>query len=108
MSIFFSPNGNPEVWNKKPDGYMTHEEWQAAHPAPEPESLSDEEMAAQVRGERDFLIAKTDFLVMPDYPIDADKLEAMKAYRKALRDITNQEGFPHNVTWPENPMEKGN
>jgi len=27
----------------------------------------------------------------------------MKTYRQALRDITTQEGFPHNITWPEKP-----
>lgn len=36
MSTFYSPTGNPEVWNEKPDGYYTPEEWAAAHPAPKP------------------------------------------------------------------------
>lgn len=37
MSTFYNPEGNPEIWNEKPNGYMTQEEWDAAHPAPEPE-----------------------------------------------------------------------
>ncbi len=101
---FYSPQGNPEVWAEKPKGYFTPEEWQAAHPAPEPEPLSDEELAAQVRMERDGKLQETDKYLIADFPIDADKLEAVKAYRTALRDITKQEGFPHNVTWPKNPM----
>lgn len=36
MSTFYSPTGNPEVWESKPDGYFTPEEWAAAHPAPKP------------------------------------------------------------------------
>ena len=36
MTIFFSPTGNPEVWNEKPHGYYTPEEWAAAHPEPAP------------------------------------------------------------------------
>ena len=36
MATFFSPTGNPEVWDKKPDGYFTPAEWAAAHPAPKP------------------------------------------------------------------------
>lgn len=36
MSIFYSPTGNAEVWNKKPDGYYTPEEWATEHPAPVP------------------------------------------------------------------------
>lgn len=36
MSTFYSPTGNPEVWNEKPNGYYTPEEWAALHPAPKP------------------------------------------------------------------------
>ena len=36
MPIFYSPSGNPEIWETCPDNYMTPDEWTAAHPAPEP------------------------------------------------------------------------
>lgn len=36
MAIYYSPDGNPEVWQAKPQGYFTPEEWDATHPAPEP------------------------------------------------------------------------
>ena len=36
MAIFYSPTGNPEIWNERPDGYLTPEEWAALHPLPEP------------------------------------------------------------------------
>lgn len=36
MPNFYSPNGNFEVWENKPEGYYTIEEWQAMHPAPLP------------------------------------------------------------------------
>lgn len=36
MATFYSPDGNPEVWTNKPDGYFTLEEWAALHPAPKP------------------------------------------------------------------------
>lgn len=36
MSTFYSPNGNPEVWNEKPEGYYTPNEWRALHPEPKP------------------------------------------------------------------------
>lgn len=64
---------------------------------------SDEQTAIRVRGERQTKIAATDYLLFTDYPIEADKLVEVKAYRKALRDITKQEGFPHDVVWPEIP-----
>lgn len=67
---------------------------------PEP---TDEEVAANVRGRRDALIAETDFLMMPDYPLAEDKKAQLEAYRQALRDIPQQEGFPKNVEFPEKP-----
>lgn len=47
MAVFYSPNGNPEVWEVKPDGYYTHEEWAALHPLPEPtlEELRENKMS---------------------------------------------------------------
>lgn len=48
MATFYSPTGNPEVWNSKPDGYYTSEEWAALHPLPEPsfEEVKDAKMSA--------------------------------------------------------------
>ncbi|UQZ90704.1 hypothetical protein C4J81_16435 [Deltaproteobacteria bacterium Smac51] len=35
-TIYYSPNGNPEVWVEKPQGYFTEQEWLNRHPEPEP------------------------------------------------------------------------
>lgn len=67
---------------------------------PEP---TDEEVAEQVRAERDRRLAETDWYMMPDYPADPETLEVVKNYRKALRDITLQSGFPRDVEWPVMP-----
>jgi len=48
MPIFYSPTGNPEVWDVKPDGYLTPEEWAALHPPPEP---TFDELKTTKRGE---------------------------------------------------------
>ncbi len=69
-----------------------------------PQPTEEEKRAkkeAEVRAKRDYLISQTDYLLQPDYPISAEDLEKVKAYRQALRDIPEQEGFPDNVTWPE-------
>lgn len=63
----------------------------------------DEEVAEQVRAERDRRIAETDWYMMPDYPADPETLEVVKSYRKALRDITLQSGFPRAFKWPVVP-----
>lgn len=63
-----------------------------------------EEVAAQVRSQRDALIAQTDYLMMSDYPISEEDKTELEDYRQALRDIPEQEGFPSNVQWPVAPQ----
>lgn len=53
----------------------------------------------EVNLKRDALLLKTDYLVMPDYPL-IDKT-AVEIYRQSLRDITLQVGYPLNIEWPE-------
>ncbi len=60
--------------------------------------------SASVRARRDASLAASDYLLMTDYPISAEELEAVKAYRQALRDLPAQEGFPTDVAWPELPV----
>lgn len=67
------------------------------------DEMTDEELASRVRMRRDSLISRTDFYVQPDYPSDPAGIEAVKAYRQALRDIPEQSGFPRNVQWPSLP-----
>lgn len=55
--------------------------------------------AANVRLERDKLLAETDWMALSDVTMSAE----MATYRQALRDITAQEGFPHSVNWPVKP-----
>ena len=63
----------------------------------------DTALAASARQKRDRLIAVTDYLVTPDYPISDDRLAKVKTYRQALRDIPEQVGFPRDIVWPEKP-----
>ena len=57
--------------------------------------------AAGVRNQRNQLLRDSDWTQLPDaHPVHA---AAWAPYRQALRDVTAQPGFPHNVTWPEEP-----
>lgn len=68
------------------------------------ETIEDVSMTAEeARAERDKLLAETDWTQVLDAPIDAETREAYRAYRQALRDIPEQEGFPDTITWPELP-----
>lgn len=66
------------------------------------EHVADPEaLAAQARAKRDALLSASDYYVMPDYP--ATDLEAVCAYRQALRDLTAQANFPSEINWPKKP-----
>jgi hypothetical protein len=54
---------------------------------------------SQIRQERDSLIAQTDWWATSDRTMTAEQT----AYRQALRDITDQAGFPTDITWPTKP-----
>jgi hypothetical protein len=54
---------------------------------------------AAIRNQRNALLQETDWWALSDVTMSAE----MTTYRQALRDITNQEGFPYNVTWPSKP-----
>ena len=82
-----------------------HDEW-AQHGVVYTEvddQLTQEQLARQVRFQRDRLLSSSDYYVMPDYPSTEDGLAEVKAYRQALRDITKQVSFPSEIVWPEVP-----
>ena len=46
MATYYNPNGNPEVWDTKPNGYYTEEEWAELHPLVPYVPTRDEQIAA--------------------------------------------------------------
>lgn len=62
-----------------------------------------QDVSSEVRSKRNKLLSDTDYLMQPDYPISDSDREALRSYRQALRDITQQEGFPENIVWPDKP-----
>ena len=56
--------------------------------------------AHRVRTDRNLRLQATDWTQVADAPVDK---AAWATYRQALRDVTAQDGFPWNVTWPESP-----
>ena len=62
------------------------------------------DLAAQVRAERDLRLMQTDWIYLPDVTPPED-IAAWEAYRQALRDVPQQEGFPGEVRWPVGPAE---
>lgn len=59
-----------------------------------------EAKADEVRAQRNNRLSRCDWTQVLDAPVDR---AAWADYRQALRDITNQQGFPFNVAWPSEP-----
>lgn len=61
--------------------------------------------AASVRAKRNSLLDASDKEMTVDRieREPAEKVNAWKEYRQALRDITKQEGFPFDVVFPQKP-----
>jgi len=55
--------------------------------------------AHSVRTDRDSRLAVTDFHGLTDTDMSAE----MTTYRQALRDVPQQEGFPNEIDWPDEP-----
>ena len=82
---------------------MTAAQQEAAYKA-----QKDAEQAKSVRAERDRLLAECDWVTIKAVDASADGLgiqlpQVWIDYRKALRDVPTQAGFPWTVTWPEKP-----
>lgn len=73
--------------------------------AAEVEAERLESLASAARAKRDTLIKETDFYMLPDYPAVP---QGIVEYRQALRDITEQGGFPHSIDWPVMPASSPN
>ena len=49
------------------------------------------------------LLAASDWSMLPDVPLLTGDKQLWQAYRKALREVRLQVGFPDNINWPVKP-----
>lgn len=114
---FEPPNGYVFVKSVDPPGheyYQTLEEttpkfddgqwvqdWKIIDIPEEALAIQTEYTKANVRNIRNLLLAETDWTQGRDISDSVSDLWA--PYRQALRDITEQPGFPFHVSWPEKP-----
>jgi len=69
----------------------------------EVERLIAEEPAKEARAKRDRLLADSDWVTIRATDTGTAVPTEWQTYRQALRDITEQTGFPENIDWPEKP-----
>jgi hypothetical protein len=63
----------------------------------------DSETAASVRADRDKRLTACDWTQLADSPLSDSDKTAWATYRQSLRDLPAADGFPHDVTWPDEP-----
>jgi hypothetical protein len=66
--------------------------------------LNNNLAVADVSKRRKQLLVSSDWTQLPNGPFTAEKQAAWATYRQALRDITDQPGYPLNVEWPVVPQ----
>lgn len=65
--------------------------------------LDEEYQANLVKAQRDSLLTESDWVVTKAKEYDQEVSQEWKTYRQALRDITQQSGFPLSVVFPTKP-----
>ena len=63
----------------------------------------DAQAGTSVRAERDQKLIASDWTQMADSPLSDSDKTAWATYRQSLRDLPTASGFPHTMTWPEEP-----
>jgi hypothetical protein len=67
-------------------------------------ALPTESTKAELEWERaKQLLRESDWSVLPDVPLLDFQRTAWIEYRRALRDIRLQSGFPNDIQWPSSP-----
>ena len=118
---FYSPTGNPEVWDEKPEGYQTVAEWFADHHSmirePNPEELKASFRAARA-GKLDMIYDKAISQLNRKLALastEADKAAVQEQindwhlWAEYLCDMPTLAGFPWDggfasTPWPEQPV----
>lgn len=62
-------------------------------------------VARDVREERDRRLAACDWVTLRAADLGEEVPQPWQAYRQALRDVSDQPGFPSEVVWPDPPAE---
>lgn len=74
--------------------------WHIAELDEEAKAAKDAEQAAAVRATRDQRLFESDWTQLADAPVDQ---VVWATYRQSLRNLSEQPGFPWDITWPVKP-----
>ena len=90
------PHNNETAVNEETGETYKTGRWVIGYTA---ENKPQDQAEDAVRNKRDQLLKETDWMALSDVTMSSE----MTSYRQALRDITDQTGFPYSVVWPTKP-----
>ena len=76
--------------------------WVVTDATPDEVAQRTSDLATSTRAQRDNMLQETDWMALGDVTMTPE----WAAYRQALRDVTEQVGFPYNVNWPNEPAKQ--
>ena len=82
---------------------MTSIDWTQMKTAEQLALEAHEAAVESARAKRDRLLAESDWVTIRATDTGDPVPTEWQTYRQALRDITEQSGFPDNVEWPQEP-----
>lgn len=68
------------------------------------EAMTEEEIWAPVRIERNVRLAACDWTQLADCPLSTEQKAAWASYRQALRDLPDTSTDPDSIVWPSEPV----
>jgi hypothetical protein len=83
--------------------FVANEEATAAEQEAAYRANVDAKVGTSVRADRDQKLTASDWTQMADSPLSSDKKAEWATYRQSLRDLPTASGFPHTMTWPDEP-----
>lgn len=94
-----APAGYEPVFDRAADAWRVLPVRVAPPAAPAPQD--DEAQAA--KAQRDALLRSSDWVILRAWERGVEVPDDWKAYRQALRDVPQQDGFPETINWPQAP-----
>lgn len=77
--------------------------WDVIEMTTEEKAAVEGQQASRIRSEVQAKLQASDWTQLPDAPLGTEKKTEWVGYRAKLRDVSEQEGFPWEVVWPEAP-----